>query len=169
MAEITYRMATAADAQTLAELRWAMEAERHDEHDAATVTQVDFITESREILAGELARGGFRAWVAEADGQIVSCVVLMCWPVLPSLERLQRSRGMVSSVYTVPTYRRLGIARHLMNTLIEDAQKRNMQRLILWASEMGRPLYENLGFVVGRGFEIDLEPLDDADCNLDPA
>ncbi len=161
MAEITYRAATADDAVTLADLRWEMEAERHEAH----VARDAFLAESRDILHAELARGGYRAWLAEADGRVVSCVVLMCWPVMPNMERLHRSRGMVSSVYTRPDYRRQGIARRLMETLIADARQRKMQRLILWASEMGRPLYEDLGFARSRGYELEIELGDDADCN----
>lgn len=165
MAEIVYRAATAENAETLASLRWEMEMERHGAHEAH-VTQATFLAQANDIMRGELARGGYRAWVAEADGQVVACVVLMCWPVMPSLERLHRSRGMVSSVYTKPAYRRLGAARRLMDTLIADSRQRKMQRLVLWASEMGRPLYEDMGFVPSHGHEFEIELGDDADCNL---
>ncbi len=170
MAEITYRAATPEDAETLAHLRWAMEIERHagEEH---RVTEQEFLDESLAVLRPGLESGMTRAWVAEADGRMISCVVLICWPVSPSLERLHRSRGMVTSVYTAPEYRRQGIGRRLMQMLIDDAQRRKMQRLILWSSEMGRPLYEQLGFTRSRGYELDFsdtsaEGADDADCNL---
>ncbi|HLY32392.1 MAG TPA: GNAT family N-acetyltransferase [Ktedonobacterales bacterium] len=167
MAEISYRMATAADAEALAALRWEMESERHEAH----VDQSAFLDESRATLREGLTNGTYRAWVAEADGRMISCVVLICWPVMPSMDRLHRSRGMVTNVYTAPEYRRQGIGRRLMEMLIADAQQRHMQRLILWSSEMGRPLYEQLGFVRSRGYELDLpDPSarapDDADCNL---
>ena len=165
MGDLTYRAATADDAATIANLRWEMETERHEAHEGH-VTQAAFLAQASDIVRSELARGGYRAWVAEADGQVVACVVLMCWPVMPSLERLQRSRGMVSSVYTKPDYRRQGVARRLMDTLIADCRQRKMQRLILWASEMGRPLYEDMGFAPSRGHEFEIELGDDADCNL---
>jgi len=165
MRELTYRAATADDAETIARLRWEMETERHTA-DERLVSEAAFVAQASDILHAELARGGYRVWLAEADGQVVACVVLMCWLVMPSVERLNRSRGMVSSVYTKPAYRRQGIARRLMETLIADARQRTMQRLILWASEMGRPLYEDLGFAPSRGYELEIEAGDDAECNL---
>ena len=165
MGELTYRAATADDAETIARLRWEMETERHTA-DERLVSEAAFVSQASAILYAELARGGYRAWLAEADGQVVACVVLMCWLVMPSVERLNRSRGMVSSVYTKPRYRRQGIARRLMETLLADARQRQMQRLVLWASEMGRPLYEDLGFAPSRGYEYEVELGDDAERNL---
>jgi len=162
MAAITYRMATVEDADTLAALRWEMEAERHD---ASQVDQAMFLASSHATLQPELAAGRYTAFLAEADGQVIACAILVSWPMLPSMQRVQRARGFVSSVYTKPAYRRQGISRRLMQSLITHAQQRGVHRLILWASEMGRPLYESLGFSPSRGYELNIVPNEDADCD----
>lgn len=155
MPTITYRAATPDDAAVLAMLRWHNQAERHpelqpretlDEYTAAYIQQV----------RGELARGVHRAWLAEADGEAVASVALVWWVMPPNPDEHQRRRGFVTSVYTRPAYRRQGVARQLMTMLIEHARAEGLQRLILWSSEMGRPLYEDLGFASSRGLEIDL-------------
>ena len=66
-------------------------------------------------------------------------------------------RGYVSSVYTAPEYRRRGVARTLMDNLLAHARELGVTRLILWASELGRPLYLDLGFVPSRGLEWNVE------------
>ena len=162
MAEMTYRMATVEDADALAVLRWEMELERHD---ASQVDQAAFLAMAHATLQAELAAGSYAAFLAEADGQVVACAILVSWPVLPNMQRMRRARGYVSSVYTQPAYRRQGISRRLMQLLIAYAQRHDVDRLILWASEMGRPLYESLGFTPSRGYELNFAPNEDADCD----
>jgi ribosomal protein S18 acetylase RimI-like enzyme len=152
VAEITYRAATVDDAAVLATLRWHMEAERHD--DALPLEEYTAAYEAG--TRAELARGTHRAWLAEADGRPAACVLLIWWVLPPNFENPDRKRGFVSSVYTLPEYRRQGIARRLMEMLVEHARKEGLQRLILWSSDLGRPLYESLGFVPSRGMELNL-------------
>jgi GNAT superfamily N-acetyltransferase len=50
------------------------------------------------------------------------------------------------NVYTQPEWRGQGIARALMNVLMEWAVGQGSDRLVLHASDAGRPLYLSLGF-----------------------
>ena len=49
-------------------------------------------------------------------------------------------------MYTDPEFRRQGIARRLMQTMIDWCRKEGFVRVDLHASDKGRPLYESLGF-----------------------
>ena len=155
MGEITYRKATADDLEALARLRWAMQFERQEEHPSDPETWETYLAAYRDAYAEQIAQGGFDAWLAEAGSQAVSCVVLLWWRTPPIFDQLVRRRGMVSSVYTMPEYRRRGISRQLMLLLIAHAQELEIRRLVLWASEMGRPMYEGLGFEPSHGMELD--------------
>jgi GNAT superfamily N-acetyltransferase len=154
MEEITYRAATAEDVGALAALRWEMEVERHDE---LLRTREEFLRTAIADTREELAAGRHLAWLAEAKGEPVASVLLIWWAMPPNMHEIHRRRGFVSSVYTTPEYRRRGIARYLMATLIERARSMGIQRLVLWSSDMGRPLYEDLGFIPCRGLELNLE------------
>ena len=147
---ITYRIATIGDVEAIARLKWEMEAERHPE------LQVDrdaFFAAARASVHSEIERGAHIAFLAEADGEPIACAILIWWMMLPSITDFHRSRGYVSSVYTAPAYRHRGIARRLMQNLMARAREMGLSRLILWASEMGRPLYLDLGFLPSRGLE----------------
>jgi len=52
----------------------------------------------------------------------------------------------VVNVYTEPEWRGRGIARALMKVLMEWAAGQGADRLVLHASDAGRPLYQSLGF-----------------------
>jgi GNAT superfamily N-acetyltransferase len=153
MSAITCRMATVEDCAALTRLRAAMEIERHPERSA------DADAYSHAFLAAEepeVAAGRHRYWLAEADGEAVACALLVWIVMPPNFAAFARKRGFVSSVYTVPEYRRQGIARRLMTDLLAWAEAEGLSRLILWSSDMGRPLYEDLGFIPSRGMELNL-------------
>ncbi len=155
MGEITYRKATADDLEALARLRWMMQVERQADHPSDPETWETYLAAYRDAFAEQISHGGFDAWLAEDDGQAVSCVILLWWRTPPVFDQLVRRRAMVSSVYTLPEYRRRGISRRLMLLLMAQAKELQIRRLVLWASEMGRPLYESLGFEPSHGMELD--------------
>jgi GNAT superfamily N-acetyltransferase len=155
MGEITYRKVAADDLEALARLRWAMQVERQKDHPSDPKTWETYLAAYRDAFADQISHGGFDAWLAEENGQAISCVILLWWRTPPVFDQLVRRRGMVSSVYTLPEYRRRGISRRLMLLLIARAKELQIRRLVLWASEMGRPLYEGLGFEPSHGMEID--------------
>ncbi len=50
------------------------------------------------------------------------------------------------NVYTRPDQRRQGLARRLMEVVLDSCRTLGIRTIILHASEAGRPLYEALGF-----------------------
>jgi GNAT superfamily N-acetyltransferase len=155
MGDIAYRKATGNDLEALARLRWAMQAERQTDHPSDPETWETYLAAYRDAFTDQISHGGFEAWLAEDGSVAVSCVVLLWWRTPPIFDQLVRRRGMVSSVYTLPEYRRRGISRNLMLLLIARAKELQIYRLVLWASEMGRPMYEGLGFEQSDGMELD--------------
>lgn len=153
---IHYRMATVDDVDALANLRWHMETERHPELPATEESYAAYLAAARENIRTEIERGAHIAFLAEAEGEAVACAILIWWTMLPTLTDLHRKRGYVSSVYTNPAWRRRGIARRLMEQLIAKAREMGVQRLVLWASDMGRPLYLDQGFAPSRALEMNL-------------
>jgi predicted GNAT family acetyltransferase len=52
----------------------------------------------------------------------------------------------VVNVYTEPQWRGKGVAKSLLRELMHWASQQGMDRVVLHASDAGRPLYEKLGF-----------------------
>jgi GNAT superfamily N-acetyltransferase len=152
MAEISYRAATLDDLETLAALRWEMQIEGDSDLVEAAGRETYIATYCAEMRA-EMQRGRLCAWIAEAESQPVASVSLIWWVVPPTIQHPRRRRGQVSNVYTRPAYRRQGISRQLMLLLLEHAHAQGIQRLVLWASEMGAPLYASLGFAPSGAME----------------
>lgn len=155
MSDVTFRMATLDDVEKLAGLRYNMQLDMG--HDPALMPRDTYMAAYAAQMRDEFARGRALAWLAEDAGQVVAAVTLLCWVVPPSVEWPVRKRGQVSNVYTCPAYRRQGISRRLMELLLAAAREKGIQRLVLWASPMGHPLYAGLGFGASRAMELDFE------------
>lgn len=153
MPEVTYRAATLEDLPALAQLRWEMQVDWRDDAATFAAAREPYIATYCAAMREEMRAGRMCAWLAEADGAPVAAVTLMTYLVSPSLEEPRRVRGQVSNVYTRPAYRRLGISRILMGQLLEWARAHDVLRLLLWSSEMGRPLYASLGFAASDAME----------------
>jgi len=67
--------------------------------------------------------------------------------VLPTYHNPSGENAYIMNMYTVPAYRNRGIASQLLRLLVSDAKDRGVSRITLDATPMGRPLYEQFGFV----------------------
>lgn len=109
-------------------------------------------------LRGALERGVYVGFLAVTDGGEVIAgagLTLLDWG--PTRGDPQPWRGRVVNVWTHPDWRRQGLARQLVTLCLTAAQERGITRVSLGTSEMGRALYEELGFNASRT-EMTLTP-----------
>jgi GNAT superfamily N-acetyltransferase len=101
---------------------------------------------SREYLTQAVPSGSFRGWFATIENQVVAggAVILVPWPSHTYDGECRRAN--ILNVYTYPQFRRRGIARQLMQFMIEWCRSQGLAMVYLHASEDGRTLYESLGF-----------------------
>ncbi|MFN7946895.1 MAG: GNAT family N-acetyltransferase [Blastocatellia bacterium] len=138
------RRATVADAAVIAHQRARMfyDLGRVSDQEAAAIE-----TETRRQMNELLESEEYLAWLAECDGKIVAGGGVMMRRLLPRPGAVQGAEeAYILNVYTEPEYRRRGVARKLMETIIAWARERGCERVTLHPSEDGRALYESLGF-----------------------
>ena len=97
-------------------------------------------------LRVRLVDGAERAWVVEAGHLIVASGAVLLSEWLPRPSDLTGRLAYLHSVYTLPEYRRRGLARRIVEMAIAFCRTQGLRRLILHASRDGRPLYEAMGF-----------------------
>lgn len=114
-----------------------------------TAEELDRMVEAaRPLLARALGDGSYHHWLAvDTSGRVVGGGgVLLCpWPANP--KDACTERAMILNVYTEPEFRRLGVARKIVGTILDWIQARGLRSANLHASDEGRVLYEKLGFV----------------------
>jgi GNAT superfamily N-acetyltransferase len=110
----------------------------------------------RAWLRTHLADGSFLAWIAEDGGTVVAASGLTVLDRPPYPGNATGLDGYVTNMYTLPAYRRRGLARQLLEVLITHARAVGIKRLFLEASREGQPLYEEFGFELTRGMALTL-------------
>lgn len=95
-----------------------------------------------------------RCWVARGSGSAARVLGYLClWEIRPEIH--------ITNLAVHPLWRRQGIARFLLGTILEDARRRQLTAALLEVRPTNieaRSLYEDLGFqVVGRrrGYYVD--------------
>ncbi len=66
---------------------------------------------------------------------------------MPTYHNPSGEKAYIMNMYTHPEYWRRGIARKLLDLLVQEARDRGVTAISLEAAAMGRPLYEAYGFV----------------------
>jgi GNAT superfamily N-acetyltransferase len=113
-----------------------------------TVEELDRMVEvASPWLARALADGSYRHWLAlDSAGRVTGGGgVLLCpWPASPKEPCAERA--VILNLYTEPEFRKRGIARQIMLTILAWVKQQGLRSVNLHASDEGRPLYEQLGF-----------------------
>jgi GNAT superfamily N-acetyltransferase len=95
-----------------------------------------------------MQRGEFLLWLAEdADGTAAASAALWIRDWVPQPVDLSGRRAHVLNIYTAPAFRRQGLARRLMETLLAWCRENAIRSVTLRPSDAGRELYGSLGFV----------------------
>jgi GNAT superfamily N-acetyltransferase len=112
----------------------------------------ELLDKSTSALAAALADRTYIGWFAvDQAGKVLAGAGAHIKPQLP---RIAHGLGrvevapvpLVVNVYTEPECRAQGIAKALMRVLMKWAEETGTDRVVLHASDAGRPLYTSLGF-----------------------
>lgn len=102
----------------------------------------NFIFESRRYF-----ESGEQTTVIASNGEtLVGCASLSYTWIMPTFSHPTGNRAHLMNVYTRADYRRRGISKKMVEILIDEAKENGVTEISLDATEMGRPLYESLGF-----------------------
>jgi GNAT superfamily N-acetyltransferase len=113
-----------------------------------TVEQLDRMVEAaRPMFAKAVENGSYRHWLAiDEYGRVAGGGgVLLCpWPANPQEACIERA--VILNVYTELEFRRRGVARAIMQMILEWVKAHGLASVNLHASDEGRYLYETMGF-----------------------
>src|ERR1700690_1778171 len=150
---LNIRVATTKDIPEILRQRRAMyeDMEYRDADALAAMVSV-----SADYLTKALSDGSFLAWLGSVGNRVVAggAIIISPWPAHPY--DLEGRRATILNVYTYPEYRRQGIARRLMQTMVDWCKREGFARVTLHASKDGRSVYESLGFEIGNEMVLKL-------------
>ena len=93
-----------------------------------------------------LAAGTYVSWLAYDGDKIVGTSGMSFAEKPPYFTCPSGKLGILSSMYTDPDYRRMGIATELLDRVVKEAKEYGCGTIYITASDMGVKLYESYGF-----------------------
>ena len=146
MKEISYRKVEITDIPHLVELRKSQLLEEGE------IAMCDITESLHNFYQTRLSDGTFAAWVAIVVGEIIATSGISFTEKPPYYSNPTGKIGIVSNMYTLPQYRRQGIAKKLLNFAITAAREHGCGVIHLTASDAGACLYQHCGFVRNENF-----------------
>ena len=98
-------------------------------------------------LRAHLIDERLQAWIIADGNRAAASGAILYTDWLPRPDGKQAVLAYVHSVYTEPDHRHIGLARRILNAMMAECRARGLPRLTLHASDLGRGLYAQLGFV----------------------
>ena len=99
-----------------------------------------------EKLKKEIPAGTCKAWVVQENDQAVASGAISIVSYVPVPSDVNHSAAYLHSMYTEKEFRGKKYARQIIAGALEFCKKNRISRVVLNASDAGRPLYEKLGF-----------------------
>lgn len=99
-----------------------------------------------------MADGTFVSWLGLDKDKIIGMSGMSCVEKPPHFGCPNGRGGLLSSMFTDPNYRRLGIAKELLTRVVNEARMHGCGRVQMTTSDMGTLLYTDSGFVKHENF-----------------
>lgn len=113
-----------------------------DEADMSVAEQESYTCYKRALETGEHI-----AYLVYDQGTFIGAGGVSFYQVMPTFHNPTGKKAYIMNMYTAPEYRRQGIAYKTLDLIVKEIRKRGVSKIILEATDMGRPLYEKYGFV----------------------
>ena len=138
-----YRKADFQDIDILTQMRIEMLCENTD-HSVPLKTLIRKNT--KEYIAAGMIDNSFVLWIAVLDARIVAMGGVNFFSLPPNDWCPNGKTAYIGNMYTVPAFRKQGIASRLLSIVVDEAISRGCERVLLNTTDMGKPLYERFGF-----------------------
>ena len=143
--DLNYRKATIEDIDLLTKTRIEVLRAANGLPDDTDMTEVEH--QSYAYYRKALHDGTHTAYLVFDGDRFAGAGGISYYQVMPTFHNPSGNKAYIMNMYTRPEYRRQGIARRVLDILIDDAKARGIRFITLEATRMGRPLYKNAGFV----------------------
>ena len=113
---------------------------------------IDLVPALRDYYKRHMADGTFVSWLAVDNEEIIGTSGMSFVEKPPYFGCPSGKMGLLSSMFTNPRYRRMGIAKELLHRVVEEARKYGCGTIQITASDMGVKLYTDYGFIHNNNF-----------------
>lgn len=144
--DIVYKKLTDAELNKFISMRITQLTEEYTSEGRSVPEGVDLESALKDFYNRHMADGTFVSWIAMDGEKIIGTSGMSFVEKPPYFSCPSGKLGLLSSMYTDPNYRRMGIAKELLNRVVEEARNYGCGAVHITASDMGVKLYTAYGF-----------------------
>ena len=144
--DISYKKLTTSEIDVFIDMRITQLTEEYVSSGRTVPTDVDLQSALKDYYNRHLADGTFVSWLAMDGNKIIGTSGMSFGEKPPYFGCPTGRLGLLSSMYTNTNYRRMGIAKELLNRVVEEARAYGCGAVHITASDMGVKLYTAYGF-----------------------
>ena len=144
--DIVYRKLTEEFLDRIIEMRISQMTEEYTSVGKTVPEDVNLEKALRDFYVKNLAAGTYVSWLAFDGDRIVGTSGMSFAEKPPYFSCPSGKLGILSSMYTDPDYRRMGIATRLLDRVVNEAREYGCGTIYITASDMGVKLYTAYGF-----------------------
>ena len=144
--EIVYKKLTEKELSTIIKMRIDQLTEEYTSEGRTVPEDVDLESALLDFYTRNMAAGTYVSWLAFDGDKIVGTSGMSFAEKPPYFSCPSGRVGILSSMYTDPNYRRMGIAITLLDKVVKEAEAYGCGTIYITASNMGVKLYEAYGF-----------------------
>jgi len=98
-------------------------------------------------IVKQIPEGVCKAWVVKEDDQIIASGAITFASLVPVPSDMNHNIAYLHGMYTEKNHRQKKCAKKIVDRAIEYCQDKGINRVLLNASDAGKPIYERIGFV----------------------
>ena len=144
--DIYYKKLTGTELDTFINMRIMQLTEEYTSTGKDVPAYVDLEAHLKDYYNRHLSDGTFVSWLALDGDRIIGTSGMSFVEKPPYFGCPTGKLGLLSSMYTDPDYRGMGIAKELLKRVIEEARTYGCGAVHITASDMGVKLYTAYGF-----------------------
>ena len=143
MRRFRIRVATSADWNALAEMRYRFRAEVG----SPTETKSRFVRRCTSWMKKAFGAnsGAWRCWVIDDGKQLLGHVCVQLFEKMPNPVNEPEAHAYLTNFYVVPELRGRGLGRKLLNKALSWCRAQGADAVILWATAESKSLYRRCG------------------------
>lgn len=143
---IEYKKLTESELERFIDMRINQLTEEYTSEGREVPKDVDLKSALFDYYHKHMADGTFVSWLAMDRDEIIGTSGMSFVEKPPYFTCPSGKLGLLSSMYTNPNYRRMGIAKELLDRVVNEARNYGCGAVHITASDMGVKLYTAYGF-----------------------
>ena len=143
--ELKFRKADINDLEELIDIRIEALRAANDLNQQADMSVVK--GEIKNYYKKALPEGSHDAFLIYDGEKLIGCGNVSYYSVMPTYCHPSGRKAYFSNMYVRPEYRHQGIARRMLDILVETVREKGDYTITLEATDMGRNMYQRYGFI----------------------